>query len=239
MNSQRHISKTASRKNSTRCAFASSGNRRERRAASRVWARRRAKRASGESLYNYFRDYDPATGRYIQSDPIGLGGGINTYGYVGAKPLRRIDFFGLSEADVQGVMRDTLASFPELNPEGQRVCFRTMPSGINGQTSNWSGEVCVDPSWVNPACFTKAQYKDLFSTLFHESMHSNDSWLMRAFGTEEHHETIYRREVYEMDRPNKRIPLPKMYGKPRNIPLDIDRLYEGYKKRTPACQCEK
>jgi uncharacterized protein RhaS with RHS repeats len=41
--------------------------------------------------YNYFRDYDPATGRYVESDPIGLDGGINTFGYAYASPLRFSD----------------------------------------------------------------------------------------------------------------------------------------------------
>ncbi|HCE8477618.1 TPA: RHS repeat domain-containing protein, partial [Pseudomonas aeruginosa] len=47
--------------------------------------------------YNYFRDYDPETGRYVESDPIGLGGGLNTYGYVEANPVLRTDSLGLMQ----------------------------------------------------------------------------------------------------------------------------------------------
>jgi RHS repeat-associated protein len=45
--------------------------------------------------YNYFRTYDPSTGRYLESDPIGLDGGLNTFGHVLQNPLRFTDWSGL------------------------------------------------------------------------------------------------------------------------------------------------
>jgi RHS repeat-associated protein len=50
--------------------------------------------------YNYFRDYDSTLGRYIESDPIGLEAGVNTFGYVVGNPVNRFDLWGLDDSDI-------------------------------------------------------------------------------------------------------------------------------------------
>jgi RHS repeat-associated protein len=51
--------------------------------------------------YNGFRDYASFLGRYVQSDPIGLKAGVNTYAYVRLDPLRRFDPAGLEAPPVE------------------------------------------------------------------------------------------------------------------------------------------
>lgn len=51
--------------------------------------------------YNYSRDYDPSHGRFVESDPIGLLGGLNTYAYIGGRPLHDFDPFGL-QMNIEG-----------------------------------------------------------------------------------------------------------------------------------------
>jgi RHS repeat-associated protein len=81
--------------------------------------------------YNYFRTYDPAIGRYVHSDPIGLKGGVNTFLYAKANPMRRPDPRGLqaigapTEEELNRRSEDNgSAAGGYFDPEGDVVCLK-------------------------------------------------------------------------------------------------------------------
>jgi RHS repeat-associated protein len=72
-------------------------------------------------FYNYFRDYDPTLGRYLQSDPIGLNAGVNTYTYVLNDPINGVDPFGLSEQDVLLIESFSQTAINEMTHNKNRI----------------------------------------------------------------------------------------------------------------------
>lgn len=68
--------------------------------------------------YNYFRDYDPQVGRFAESDPIGLRGGINTYAYTNSSPIGRADPNGLDSVPLQSLVHPPVPGIPTVICDG-------------------------------------------------------------------------------------------------------------------------
>ncbi len=84
--------------------------------------------------YNYHRDYDAATGRYVESDPVGMAAGSSTYGYVGGMPLNAYDPRGLT------AIRGSLPAPGERRPDGTVYC----DDGVVNPFVNWGGLATYD-----------------------------------------------------------------------------------------------
>ena len=101
--------------------------------------------------YNYFRDYDPSVGRYVESDPIGLKGGLNTFGYANARPTVNADTFGLYGLPWE--ISPGFVPFPDV-PNSPRSPVLAWPWPLWPANGNiYPGftpqdEVCSVPGWA-------------------------------------------------------------------------------------------
>jgi RHS repeat-associated protein len=84
-----------------------------------------------ESGLNY--NYNPTLGRYVESDPLGLLAGINTYSYVNESPLMIIDPLGLCCPDDKNADKCSRHSGRENGPVGNRNRSRTAPLWLKTQ----------------------------------------------------------------------------------------------------------
>jgi RHS repeat-associated protein len=112
--------------------------------------------------YNMMRDYDPSIGRYVESDPIGLDGGLNTYAYVGNSPVDRFDPDGLATCEgiwklVKWYQDNRLIAKMNLlktkYPNACRcdwTCIKCDGSPGSDATTNGRQVIKTWPYWQNP-----------------------------------------------------------------------------------------
>ena len=104
-------------------------------------------------FYNWNRIYNPAIGRYISSDLIGLAGGLNTFGYVAQNPVNLIDPAGLAHCAYSITSHTFTCTADTFVGVGPPAPLTVGPGGVfsgGSECRDNASSVCLDSSWKGP-----------------------------------------------------------------------------------------
>ncbi|UPG84339.1 hypothetical protein L2Y94_13415 [Luteibacter aegosomatis] len=127
---------------------------------------------------NGFRDYRADLGRYVESDPVGLMAGANTYTYVGGNPMSLFDIWGLTQEDIDCMLAlakrtETDLKFPKKDPVVQNMATHIDSLGNEivdvGEYNAINGKMYLSSRYLKT--LSGDMLVELYDTIVHEALH--------------------------------------------------------------------
>lgn len=125
--------------------------------------------------YNYYRDYNPVSGRYIETDPLGLGGGANPYLYAKANPLSFTDQTGTNPlTDFARYMWNTVIDL-YLIPNGYTLAADLFRNSL--QDNPGSINTALAKSKIRASSEYQTKVNSIIANAPNGTIHFTPSWI--------------------------------------------------------------